>query len=61
VGWPLATHAGRSQAAGVGLELGAFGNGIVLGGGNDSRVERNRVVDHVNHGILVTSNLRASA
>jgi hypothetical protein len=52
---------GDRQAAGVGLEWGAFGNGIVLGGGNDSRVERNRVVDHVNHGILVTSNLRASA
>jgi len=45
------------NAPGVRLEWGAFGNGIVLGGGNDSRVERNRVVDHVNHGILVTPNL----
>ena len=30
-------------APGVPLEWGPFGNGIVLGGGNDSRVERNRV------------------
>jgi plastocyanin len=44
-------------APGVRLGWGAFGNGIVLGGGNDSLVERNRVVDHVNHGILVTPNL----
>jgi plastocyanin len=44
-------------APGVRLEWGAFGNGIVLGGGNDSRVERNRVAGHVNHGILVTPNL----
>jgi plastocyanin len=48
---------GNRDAPGVRLEWGAFGNGIVLGGGNDSRVERNRVVDHVNHGILVTPNL----
>ncbi|HYN17631.1 MAG TPA: right-handed parallel beta-helix repeat-containing protein, partial [Actinomycetes bacterium] len=33
-------------APGVPLEWGAFGNGIVLGGGNDSLVQRNRVVDH---------------
>ncbi|HEX7148705.1 MAG TPA: right-handed parallel beta-helix repeat-containing protein, partial [Actinomycetota bacterium] len=45
------------DAPGVPLEWGAFGNGIVLGGGIDSRVERNRVVDHVNHGVLVTPNL----
>jgi Right handed beta helix region len=30
---------------------------IVLGGGNGSRVERNYVLDHVNHGILVSPNL----
>jgi plastocyanin len=45
------------SAPGVPLEWGPFGNGIVLGGGNDSRVERNHVLDHVNHGILVTPNL----
>jgi plastocyanin len=45
------------QAAGLPLEWGAFGNGIILGGGNGSRVERNQVVDHVNHGILVSPNL----
>jgi plastocyanin len=45
------------SAPGVPLEWGAFGNGIVLGGGNDSRVERNYVLDHINHGILVTPNL----
>jgi Phospholipase_D-nuclease N-terminal len=44
-------------APGVRLEWSAFGNGIVLGGGNDSLVARNRVVDHANHGILVTPNL----
>jgi plastocyanin len=44
-------------APGVPLEWGPFGNGIVLGGGNDSRVERNRVRDHVHHGVLVTPNL----
>jgi plastocyanin len=45
------------NAPGVPLEWAAFGNGIVLGGGNDARVERNYVLDHVNHGILVTPNL----
>ena len=45
------------DAPGVPLEWGTFGNGILLGGGNDSRVERNRVVDHTHHGILVTPNL----
>jgi len=45
------------HAPGVPLEWATFGNGILLGGGNDSRVERNRVVDHTHHGILVTPNL----
>jgi plastocyanin len=35
----------------------AFGNGIVLAGGNDNVVERNVVLDHENHGILVTPNI----
>jgi hypothetical protein len=45
------------RAPGLPLQWGAFGNGIVLGGGDDSRVERNRVVGHRNHGILVSPNL----
>ncbi len=44
-------------APGLPLQWGAFGNGIVLGGGDGSRVERNYVLDHVNHGILVSPNL----
>jgi plastocyanin len=48
---------GDRTAPGVGFQWAAFGNGIVLGGGNDSLVERNLVVDHPNHGILVTPNL----
>ena len=44
-------------APGLPLEWSTFGNGILLAGGNDSRVERNRVVDHTHHGILVTPNL----
>jgi plastocyanin len=48
---------GDRGAPGVGFQWAAFGNGILLGGGNDSRVERNLVVDHPNHGILVTPNL----
>jgi plastocyanin len=39
------------------IEWSSFGNGIILAGGNDNRVERNRVVNHPNHGILVTPNL----
>jgi plastocyanin len=48
---------GDRTAPGVGFQWAAFGNGILLGGGNDSLVERNLVVDHPNHGILVTPNL----
>jgi plastocyanin len=35
----------------------AFGNGIVLAGGNDNLVERNFIRGHEGHGILVTPNL----
>jgi hypothetical protein len=38
----------RPRSQWVVASLPDFGNGIVLGGGNDSGVERNRVVDHVN-------------
>jgi plastocyanin len=48
---------GNRAAPGAHVEWSAFGNGIVLAGGNDSLVERNRVLDHPNHGILVTPNL----
>jgi hypothetical protein len=35
----------------------AFGNGIVIAGGVRNVIENNVVVDHENHGILVTPNL----
>jgi plastocyanin len=48
---------GNRGAPGAHLEWSGFGNGIVLAGGNDSLVQRNRVLDHPNNGILVTPNL----
>jgi Right handed beta helix region/Phospholipase_D-nuclease N-terminal len=48
---------GNRDAPGAHVEWSGFGNGIVLAGGNDTLVERNRVLDHPNHGILVTPNL----
>jgi plastocyanin len=48
---------GNRAAPGLPTEWTGFGNGIVLAGGNDTLVERNRVLDHPNHGILVTPNL----
>jgi plastocyanin len=48
---------GNRGAPGLHVEWSAFGNGIVLAGGNDSLVQRNLVIDHPNHGILVTPNL----
>jgi plastocyanin len=45
------------RAPGVPVAWGPYGNGIVLGGGNDSLVQRNYVLDHANHGILVSPNL----
>src|SRR6266540_1745614 len=47
----------EGNALGSHVEWSGFGNGIVLAGGNDSLVQRNRVLDHPNHGILVTPNL----
>lgn len=35
----------------------AFGNGILLAGGNDNIVERNFIQSHAGHGVLVTPNL----
>ena len=35
----------------------AYGNGILLGGGRRNIVERNVVIGHANHGILVTPNI----
>lgn len=35
----------------------AFGNGIVLAGGNDNLIERNFIRGHDGHGVLVTPNL----
>ena len=48
---------GNREAPVEALEWSSFGNGIILAGGNDNRVERNRIVNHPNHGILVTPNL----
>src|SRR6266566_5035461 len=48
---------GNRAAPGAHVEWSGFGNGIVLAGGNDALVQRNRVLDHPNHGILVTPNL----
>ena len=48
---------GNLAAPGLHVEWSAFGNGIVLAGGNDSLVQRNYVMDHPAHGILVTPNL----
>jgi plastocyanin len=48
---------GNRSAPGAQVEWSGFGNGIVLAGGNDTLVQRNRVLDHPNHGILVTPNL----
>lgn len=45
------------EAPALGLEWPAFGNGIMLAGGLDSLVERNRVVNHERSGIFVTPNL----
>jgi plastocyanin len=44
-------------APGLPLEWGPFGNGIVLAGGNDSLVLRNYILDHANHGVLITPNI----
>jgi plastocyanin len=48
---------GNLAAPGAHTEWNGFGNGIVLAGGNDTLVQRNRILDHPNHGILVTPNL----
>jgi plastocyanin len=53
----LVERNGNRAAPGAPTEWTGFGNGIVLAGGNDTLVERNRVIDHPNHGILVTPNL----
>lgn len=39
------------------LQYPAFGNGIVIAGGERNLVVRNRILDHSRHGILVTPNL----
>ncbi|MFP4636365.1 MAG: right-handed parallel beta-helix repeat-containing protein, partial [Nitriliruptoraceae bacterium] len=35
----------------------SFGTGVMLAGGHDSLVARNRIVNHVNHGVAVSPNL----
>jgi plastocyanin len=48
---------GNRQAPTLSLEWPSFGNGVVLAGGNDIRVERNRIVNNAHHGVLVTPNI----
>lgn len=51
-------HDNSSLTAPVeGTEWTSFGNGIIVAGGNEHLVERNLIVNHPNHGILVTPNL----
>ncbi|HVD15107.1 MAG TPA: PLDc N-terminal domain-containing protein [Actinomycetota bacterium] len=47
---------GSRTAPARGLQWSSFGNGIILAGGDDSRVERNLILNHPNHGVLVTPN-----
>jgi plastocyanin len=47
---------GSRTAPARGLQWSSFGNGIILAGGDDSRVERNLILNHLNHGVLVTPN-----
>ena len=44
-------------AAGAGTEYTTFGNGIILAGTVNDRVERNLILGHARYGILVTVNL----
>ena len=49
----LVMNNGNENAPAHPLEYPTFGNGIMIIGGESNRVERNLVVDHPNHGILI--------
>lgn len=48
---------GNAEAPSFTSEWAGFGNGIIIAGGNDSLVFRNRVVNHPANGIAITPNL----
>ena len=48
---------GNPRAPSFTSEWAGYGNGIILAGGNDSLVFRNRVVNHPANGIAITPNL----
>ena len=48
---------GNADAPALALEWAVYGHGIVLTGGDHSRVERNRVINHPGNGIVVTPSL----
>lgn len=56
VGNVVADH-GRTDVPVLGIEWPALGNGVILAGAEDIRVERNRIVNSATHGVLVTPNL----
>ena len=48
---------GRRDVPVLGIEWPTLGNGIIVAGGENVRVERNRLVNNAAHGVLVTPNL----
>jgi plastocyanin len=48
------------EAPAKALQYPAFGNGVVIAGGAGNVVERNVILNHVNHGVLVTPNVSAN-
>lgn len=51
---------GNAGAPSFTAEWSGFGNGIILAGGNDSLVLRNRIVNHPANGVAITPNLSAN-
>jgi hypothetical protein len=48
---------GNPRAPSFTTEWSGFGNGVILAGGNDSQVVRNRIVNHPTNGVAITPNL----
>ena len=51
------TDSGRTDVPVLGIEWPTLGNGIILAGAENVRVERNRITDSSAHGVLVVPNL----
>ena len=51
------TDHGRTDVPVLGIEWPTLGNGIILAGAENVRVERNRITDSTAHGVLVVPNL----